>query len=163
MRMILVLTLVVASVGCNKLKPAPIVVPRVPADNPSILVNPPYPGESQTGAKPNFPKMLAVGGSRSNNDRIAGTYEAFQDFSVGRADKSDADPREIAAEIRRWIQNAPRVTVTAVSEDSSDPGKIRCTIDYQTPGTVGYAVYAIEPTTPARGIRYTLQIRERRR
>ena len=164
MRALLVWVMVAMSaVGCNKLKPAPIVMPKVPADNPSILVDPPYPGKDQRGAAPVFPKMSPIGNTSGNNDRIAGTYRSSGAYTLQRHDGGDIDPEEVAAELRRWIESTPRITVTGITDDTSVAGSIRRTINYQTAGTVGYANFAIEPARPAKQIKYTFDVYEHRR
>ena len=164
MRTLLAVTMLLASAaGCNKVAPPPVVLPKVPADNPSILVNPPYPGKDQTGAKPTFSKMYAVGSSKGDNDRISGTYQNSGSFTLQRGDGAEVNPEEVAAELRRWIGSAPGVTVTGTAEKDPVPGKISRVVDYETAGTVGYAVYVIEPATPAKKVLYKIDIRERRR
>jgi hypothetical protein len=164
MRALLVWSMMaVSAAGCNKLKPTPIVIPKAPADNPSILVDPPYPGKDQTGASPVFSKMSPVGTTSGTNDRIAGTYRSSGAYTLQRHDGADIDPEDVAEELRRWIESAPRIKVTGTTEDAPAPGTIRRTINYQTAGTVGYAGFVIEPAAPAKKIKYTFDIHERRR
>lgn len=165
MRALLMATILAGSAaGCNKSSPPPAVVrSKVPADNPSILVNPPYPGADQTGAKPRFPKMYAVGNSGANNDRLGGDYRSSAKYTLQRGDGAEINPEDVAAELRRWIGSTPGVKVTRNTDDAPAAGTIRRVIDYETAGTIGYAVYEVEPSTPARKVQYTLDIRERRR
>ena len=163
MRSLLMLMMLVASAAsCRKAPPPPVLLPKV-ADNPSILVNPPYPGADQTGSKPTFPKMYAVGNSKADNDRLSGNYQSSGRFTLQRGDGGEIDPEEVAAELRRWIGSAPRVKVTGTADVDRIAGKISRVIDYETAGTIGYAVYVIEPATPAKKVLYQVNIRERRR
>lgn len=164
MKPLLLLTmLVVSAAGCRKVPPPPVGLANVPADNPSILVNPPYPGKDQTGAKPTFPRTYAVGNSRANNDRLSGNYQSSASYTLQRGDGAEVNPEEVAAELRRWIGTAPGVKVTRTAEDARVVGKLSSTIDYETAGTIGYAVYVVEPATPAKKVLYKIDIRERRR
>jgi len=156
--------LLAATLGCNKINPPPVpVVPKYPADNPSILVDPPYPGKSQAGAKPDFPGALSVGNSKSDLNRPAGIYQSWADYTLQRGDKAEIDPRWVAARLRRWIESAPGVTILAAPDDAVVDGQIRGTIEYQTAGTSGKAVYFIEATSPAAKVRYRADVSERRR
>lgn len=164
MKPLLMLTMLVVSVtGCKKVPPPPIVLAKVPADNPSILVNPPYPGADQTGSKPTFSKMYAVGSSKAGNDRVAGNYQSSGSYALQRGDGAEIDPAEVAAELRRWIGSAPGVKVTGIAEGARVAGKFSSAIDYETAGTIGHAVYIIEPATPAQKVLYRVDILERRR
>jgi len=164
MRSLLMVTMLVATAAsCRKVPPPPVVLPKVPADNPSILVNPPYPGKDQTGAKPTFSRMFAVGNSKADNDRVSGNYQSSGSYALQRGDGGEVNPEEVAAELRRWIGSAPGVKVTRTAEDNRVAGKISRVIDYETAGTIGYAVYVIEPATPAKKVLYQVDIRERRR
>ena len=164
MKPLLMLTMLVASAtGCRKAPPPPIVLANLPADNPSILVNPPYPGKDQTGSKPTFSKMYAVGSSKADNDRLSGNYQSSASYTLQRGDGAEINPEEVAAELLRWIRSAPGVKVTGIAEDARVAGNIRSTIDYETAGTLGYAIYVVEPATPAKKVLYKVDIRERRR
>ena len=164
MRPLLMLTILVAfAAGCNKRPPPVVVLSNVPADNPSLLVNPPYPGKDQTGARPTFSRMYAVGNSNADNDRISGNYRSSGSFTLQRGDGGEVNPEEVDAELCRWIGSAPRVQVTRTAEDARVAGKISRVIDYETAGTIGYAVYVIEPAAPAKKVHYKVEIRERRR
>ena len=164
MRTVLMLMILFASAaGCRKGPPPPVVLPNVPADNPSILVNPPYPGTDQTGAKPTFSRMTAVGNSKADNDRLSGNYQSSGSFTLQRGDGAEVNPEEVAVELRRWIGSAPGVKVTRTAEDARVAGKISSAIDYETAGTIGYAIYVVEPATPAKKVLYKVDIRERRR
>lgn len=163
MRSLLLLGILIATAaGCRKAPPPPA-LRNVPADNPSILVNPPYPGKDQTGAKPTFSKMFPVGSSKAENDRVAGTYQSSGSYTLQRGDGGEVDPEEVAAELRRWIGSDPGVKVIQTAADDRVAGKISRTIDYETAGTIGYAVFVIEPSTPAKKVHYKVDIRERRR
>jgi len=156
--------LLAAAIGCNKITPPAIpVAPKVPADNPSILVDPPYPGKSQAGAKPDFPGAFGVGRSRSDLNRPGGIYQSWADITLQRGDKAEIDPRWVAARLRRWVESAPGVTILAAPDDAIVDGQIRGTIEYQTAGTAGKAVYFVEATSPAAKVRYRMDVHERRR
>lgn len=156
--------LLAAALGCNKISPPrPPIAPKYPADNPSILVDPPYPGKPQAGAKPEFPGASSVGSSRSDLDRPGGVYQSWADYTVQRGDKAEIDPRWVAARVRHWIESAPGVTILAAPDDAVKDGRIQGTIEYQTVGTAGKAVYIIEATSPAAKVRYRADIIERRR
>ena len=164
MKPLLMLTmLVAAATGCKRVPPPPVVLANLPADNPSILVNPPYPGKDRTGSSPTFSKMYAVGSSKAENDRLSGNYQSSGSYTLQRGDGAEINPEEVASELRRWIGSAPGVKVTGIAEDARLAGKISSTIDYETAGTIGYAVYVIEPATPAKKVLYKVDIRERRR
>jgi hypothetical protein len=165
MRTFLIFAMLAApAAGCSKMKPPPAVgLAKVPADNPSILVDPPYPGKDQTGAKPSFAKMSAVGTTKGNNDRIAGSYQSSGNYTLERHDGGDVDPKEVAAELSRWIESAPGVKVTGSADEVAKAGVIRRTIDYGTTGTVGYATFSVEPAMPAKKIQFTFSIQEHRR
>ena len=152
--------LILALAGCHRAPPLPATPTPIFA---SVLVNPPYPGSKQVGAMPVFPGMYPTGSSGCDNDKFAGTFKGHHDYVLQRGKGGDVDPDVIDTALRRWIESAPGVTVTGTSEPPGASGSRRRMFDYYTVDTVGYAVYEIEPATPAPKVRYELKVFEHRR
>lgn len=115
------------------------------------------PGQAPLRSAPR--EGYGIEGAWAGPNQIKGTYEFGRtgDFTVKKGDRSDVDPKEIAAVLEKWI------TSSGAQRTESSGEELRRSIGYGTAQTVGTISYSVHPDSPAKEVVFHLDVREQPR
>jgi hypothetical protein len=166
----LLLLLCVGLAGCTKVvpakKPPGVVVPKVPVLKVASLGTPSGLIDERGGDPDKLPFDLPLGkgygieGSWAGPNQVKGTtqFERIGHFTVKKSDNADVDPKEIAAQLDKWI-----LASAVQSTQGSGPGGLQRSFDYGTAQTLGTLGYSVRPDAPAKEVTFRIEVREQPR